>query len=121
MVTAIYNFPNWYNPSVEGPAYYFTAAEMNYARQAFALWADVANINFVEVSAGDTANIAVRKVYQDPGVAGGTWYPYTIYNGVDTMGSTLAGAFISIPPIRRPCREPTAFSPSCTKSAMRWV
>lgn len=86
-VTVTYNFPNWYNPSVEGPAYNFTAAEMNYARQAFALWADVANINFVEVSAGGAANIEIRKVYQDPGVAGGTWYPHTIYNGVDVGGS----------------------------------
>ncbi|MBS0534400.1 MAG: M10 family metallopeptidase C-terminal domain-containing protein [Proteobacteria bacterium] len=85
-VNVTYNFPNWYY-TAEGPAYSFTASEQNYGRQAIALWADVANVNFVEVSAAGTADIEIRKVYQSPGVAGGTFYPHTTISGTEYGGS----------------------------------
>ncbi|MGY3576866.1 M10 family metallopeptidase [Bradyrhizobium sp. USDA 4504] len=86
-VTLTYNFPNWYNQGVDLPSYSFNAQEMEYVRHALAQWSNVANINFVEVSAGGTANIEIRKAQLPSGLGGETYPPRSVMNGVDVGGS----------------------------------
>ena len=61
-VTLSFNFPSYYRPGIDQPNYFFSAQEMAYVRQALALWSDVANVNFVEVSAGGIARFLVLRL-----------------------------------------------------------
>lgn len=86
-VTLSFNFPNWYTQGIDLPSYTFSAQEMDYVRQALALWSNVANVNFVEVGVSGTANIEIRKAQLPSGLGGETYPPRSILNGVDVGGS----------------------------------